>query len=213
MYYFFIFFSLFVVFDSFLSRMLKWKGTYYLVHTFHNILVTFYTFHNTLDSYLLEMKGELSLKVIEILYSLHVYHFFVYYHKINMEERIHHIVCLGLAIPIVCFFFENRNLLGFSFFSTTGPSSIATYLVLFLYKNNLVSKDQSLHVNYICSTYLRNPLILMNVSLIAQFIFLSWRELTTIQLILTSVLLLILYINGVFFQSLVAMSYWKIRNI
>ena len=213
MYYFFIFFSVFVVFDFFLSRMLNLKGTYYLMHALHNIFVSYHTFHNTLDSYLLKMKGELSLQVIEILYSLHIYHFFVYYQKINVEERIHHIVCLGMAIPIVYFFFENRNLLGFSFFSTTGPSSVAIYLVLFLYKNNLVAKNQSLHVNYICSTYLRNPLILMNVSLIAQFIFLSWRELTTIQLILTSVLLLILYINGVFFQSLVAMSYWKIRNI
>lgn len=206
----FLLFSM-TCFDRILSFLFDIKGIYFLFHFFHNIIISTLTFQNVIQVFSLQNEGILDKQVIEWIYALHCYHLILYYRYITFSEKIHHVVSLGVAIPLVLYFFENRNLLGFSFFATTGVASLLHYFSLFLYKNGLVDKSYTVYINYLSNTYIRNPLILMNCSFILQFIqtedYLSQRD-----IFFSLILFFILFWNGVYFQSEVARAYFRLSG-
>ena len=119
----------------------------------------------------------------------------------------------NIILRIVYIFFENRNLLGFSLFATTGWSTVIYYLSLFLSKNNIISKNRALHINFISNTFFRCPLIIFNAAYLLQYLFINKTVITDLETVCTFLLFSILIWNGLYFQYQVSFKYFQTIQI
>lgn len=206
--YFIFFFILFYVSDSFLQSFTDLHGLYYLFHFLHNIIISILTFDNVLESFQYEPpNGVLHPYVIPLVYSLHCYHITNYYSYFRKDDWYHHIFSMIFAVPIVLLCFPNRNLLGFSFFFTTGLPGGLNYLNMFLYKNFLLSKKKQQYFNTILNSWIRCPGILFNCALILQY--LSNYSTDSISFFIGLIPFSILFWNGVYFQNIVLENFYS----
>lgn len=208
---FFIFLFIFIFNDTLLKEYLV-QGRYFLNHALHNLLISALTIKNVYNSITKlnsNAEQELHPLVLPLVYSIHVYHIILYYERINNSEKLHHFLCLFVAVPIVYFNFSNRDLLGFSFFATTGISSIVHYFSLFLYKNNIIKKITTCRINYTSNIYCRCPLVITNCSFLGQYILINSKNFTPTECFCSILVLLILLWNGVYFQKIVIEHYFK----
>jgi hypothetical protein len=151
--------SCFVGTDRVLTKKTKFQGIYYLLHFFHNIIMVFLTFpdvvhtftdfHN-LETYPANMNAALLCK------SLHLYHCICYWRKFRMDDWLHHILMIGIALPIGMYF-DTTPFLGYSLFFTTGLPGGIDYLLLFLNRNGWVSKRTEKEVNTRLNVWIRSP--------------------------------------------------------
>lgn len=209
---FIIFFLCFVSFDTILQNKTNLKGIYYLLHFIHNMFISYFTFTNVVNSFYPELQGGGSLhpNVLSLIYSLHCYHIISYQSYLRLDDWLHHILSMGVAVPLTLYLFPSRNLLGFSFFFTTGIPGGINYLNLFLYKNGWMTKQKQQQLNVSLQSWIRCPGIIMNCAFILQFLILSnysfWMN--YIGVITFS----ILYWNGIYFQNLVMNSFFLNLN-
>jgi len=189
-----------------------WDGIYFFMHTVHNLYIGFLTFPSVQRILCQDYDSNtlLSPSVGGLVYSLHIYHILRYYDRINTPEKIHHIVSLGIVIPLSHLLFSNHDLLALSLFATTGWASVIHYLVMFLYKNRMFSlkKRDVLYVGHLSNTYFRYPLIVFNASFLLQYLTSSFESLSVSQLCSGYLLLCILLWNGYYFRYLVEKSYY-----
>ena len=206
--------EVFIIFDIVMTFFFHLDGIYFLFHGLHNILIGFYTFPHVQNVITMQHdEAQIHPMVFSLLYGLHFYHVIKYHRRINLSEMIHHILCLLVAIPIVYIFFENRNLLGFSLFATTGWSTVIYYLSLFLSKNNIISKNRALHINFISNTFFRCPLIIFNAAYLLQYLFINKTVITDLETVCTFLLFSILMWNGLYFQYQVSFKYFQTIQI
>lgn len=209
---FFFFFILFVTGDAILSKVTNLKGLYYFFHFIHNIIISFLTFHNVLDSFNMKLQAEGSLNeyVLPLIYSLHCYHIVSYSNYFRTDDWIHHILSMGIAVPLTLWLFPSRNLLGFSFFFTTGLPGGINYLNLFLYKNDFITKKRQQRMNVFINSWIRCPGIVMNCAFILQYLYNS--NLSFYMRFYGLVTFAILFWNGVYFQNIVLKSFFSNLN-
>ena len=199
-----------------------WKGIYFLIHALHNVLIGFLTFPSMKrilfqqQNSIFSEESLLSPTVGGMVYALHAYHISRYYHQINTPEKVHHVVSLGIVIPLSHMLFSNHDLLALSLFSTTGWATVVHYIFLFLYKNHMyeLTKKDVLSIGHWSNTYVRYPLIISNASFLIQYLVTSFDQLTTSQIYTGCLLFCILLWNGYYFRYLVEKSYYDavIRN-
>lgn len=184
------------------------QGVYFLYHALHNLFMGFITWKHVTNTIAMENEEErLSSSVYYLVYSIHLYHIIRYIRKISFDEMIHHILCLGIAIPLVNYNFDNRNLLGFSFFATTGWPTVFYYINLFLYKNHSMSKLTMLRYNFFMNTFLRSPFIILNAGFLLQHMI--KEELQFHQVGMSIILLFILVWNALYFQYRITEKYFE----
>ena len=199
----------FIFSDLFIASILGFKGSYFLLHAFHNVLVAFYSFPSVTNALFFHEFYTMDLHLIPLIYALHVYHLLVFYNKINLAEKLHHFLSLGVVIPLVSLFFPNdTSLLGFSFFSTTGIATVLHYVSLFLYKNSLLKKRSVLRIGHMMNTNIRFPLIIANSTCLTQYIVSHYQDFSKEEFLATIILLLILLWNGFYFRFLVETAYY-----
>ena len=151
--------GIFCVVDAFLHRICKLEGVYYALHAIHNALIVYTTVPEvwfTMTDFLHAMRAAPNLYALQICYALHFYHVICYWRKFRFDDYLHHILMIGVALPIGGLL-PSGTLLGFSLFFTTGLPGGIDYFLLFLTRNDWLDRDVEKRVNAHLNVWIRAP--------------------------------------------------------
>ena len=170
---FLLFFLMFYILDDIMVETFEWEGVYFLIHFLHNLMISFWTFPNVVRVLTSNEKDcDIVPFVIPMVYGLHAYHIVAYMEYMRLDDWIHHIVSMGIAVPLTIFYFTNLNILGMCFFFTTGIPGGLNYFNLFLLKNwPGYDKRVQQKINVFLQSWVRCPGIIMTCGFILQNIF------------------------------------------
>lgn len=151
-------FGLFCVADNILTKYTALQGIYYLVHALHNAVIVYSTLPDVIHTWtrFTIQSYEQNMYALELVFALHFYHVFMYWTKFRTDDWIHHILMIGIALPIGGYF-SAGSLLGYSLFFTTGLPGGIDYFLLFLVRNNWLSRTTEKNVNAWLNVWIRSP--------------------------------------------------------
>lgn len=152
-----LFFSGFACLDTLLTRC-GLEGVYYAVHAIHNACIVYFAksdVWNTITNFS-AIDTKPNYITLELCFALHFYHIAYYWRKFRMDDWLHHILMIGIALPIGgCV--PSGTLLGYSLFFTTGLPGGIDYTLLFLTRNNWLNKDTEKKINTYLHVWIRSP--------------------------------------------------------
>ena len=151
-------FTAFTVLDRFIAKS-NWQNPYYAVHSIHNaaiVAVTAPDVYNTFTDLHGLTKYETNWLAVQLCLALHFYHIALYWQKFRSDDWLHHLLMIGVAIPIGCYV-QAHTLMGFSLFFTTGLPGCIDYLMLFLVRNQQLPKYTEKYVNTLLNVWIRSP--------------------------------------------------------
>lgn len=154
-----IIFSTFCLIDRALSRYTNLDGIYYLLHSIHNGAIIYLTgeeVFKTLTDFNYMLLSPKNMLALEFVFALHLYHLVIYWRKFRMDDWLHHILMIGIALPIG-WLANSRSLLGYSLFFTTGLPGGIDYMLLFLNRNNWLNRNTEKVINAWLNTWIRSP--------------------------------------------------------
>jgi hypothetical protein len=93
---------------------------------------------------------------MDFVFALHLYHIALYWRKFRFDDWLHHILMIGVALPIGAYV-DSKSLLGYSLFFTTGLPGGIDYFLLFLTRNNWLNKNYEKNINSWLNTWIRSP--------------------------------------------------------
>jgi len=194
--------------DRALTR-LRLEGVYYAVHTLHNaamvyltapdVYVTFTDFKH-LDRY------PTNRLAISLCYALHLYHCLLYWRKFRFDDWLHHLLMIGVALPIGTLL-EAHTLTGMSLFFTTGLPGGIDYLLLFGVRNGWVSRLTEKGVNRALNVWIRSPGCVAQATLALTFLCSKGVAWSSLAAIFGSLAPLLVYWNGQYFMAQVVADY------
>lgn len=202
-----IFFTL----TDYLMKKFNIEGRYYANHATANAVVVYNTFTHMLSSYniMLPLSNLLSLYTAKyVVYGLHLYHIIIYNNKLRKDDWLHHILMIGVALPLTEFIPQN-NIIGHCLFFTTGLPGMIDYFLLFLVRNNIIKKQTEKMINCKLNLWIRCPGCIMNVTLSIVSMMLYYNMMSRNQLIFGSIILSTVYWNGIYFMNQVVSDYNK----
>jgi hypothetical protein len=144
--------------DSALTK-LGLEGIYYAVHSIHNAGIVYLTAHEvyqTLTDFGSVATAPTNYFAAELVFALHLYHCIYYWRKFRFDDWLHHILMIGVALPIGIAV-PSGTLLGFSLFFTTGLPGGIDYFLLFLTRNLWIHRLTEKRVNAWLATWIRAP--------------------------------------------------------
>jgi hypothetical protein len=151
--------STFSITDLILSRYTQLEGIYYLLHSIHNAGIVYLTGSevvNSLTNFNYILNGTKNLIALQLVVALHMYHIMLYFRKLRFDDWLHHILMIGVALPIGGYV-DSKSLLGYSLFFTTGLPGGIDYFLLFLTRNNLFNRNREKEINAWLNTWIRSP--------------------------------------------------------
>ena len=154
-----IIFSSFCILDRSLNYFTSLDGIYYLLHSLHNGVIIYLTgqeVFNTLTDFNYIRSSSKNMLALECVFALHLYHLAVYWRKFRMDDWLHHILMIGIALPIG-WITNSKSLLGYSLFFTTGLPGGIDYTLLFLNRNNWLNRNTEKAINAWLNTWIRSP--------------------------------------------------------
>jgi len=149
----------FCLIDKGLSRYTSLDGIYYLIHSLHNaaiVLLTEEEVYKSLTDFNYILTSPKNLLALECVFALHFYHVILYWDKFRYDDWLHHILMIGIGLPIG-WITESNSLLGYSLFFTTGLPGGIDYFLLFLSRNYWISRETEKKVNAYLNTWIRSP--------------------------------------------------------
>lgn len=204
--FFFVFLLCYVYIDYCLSD--KIQGKYYLIHSFNNMLIVYYTFPSLLFTYTNFFQHhtyEYNYFPSTISYSLHFYHIIMYYNKLRFDDWAHHIIMM-LSFPLAMALHPG-SLLNHALFYLTGLPGAINYFLLFLCRNGFVTRFFQKQINNYLNLYIRCPGCLSHVTMC--FLSIGFRNYTSVQTVLLIIQCIIVYWNGIYFMNKVIIDYNK----
>ena len=135
---------IFILFD-YLLNMFSIEGRYYINHFIGNMVIVYNTLYCVNNSYkfLCNENNDCDINTIDIsrniIYALHFYHVIWYFNKLRYDDWLHHIIMIGIALPL-SHLADCYNIIGHSFFYIIGLPGGLDYLLLFLVRNNIINK-------------------------------------------------------------------------
>jgi hypothetical protein len=154
-----IIFSSFCILDRALNHFTSLDGIYYLLHSLHNGVIIYLTGQeviNTLTDFNYILSSSKNMLALECVFALHLYHLVIYWRKFRMDDWLHHILMIGIALPIG-WIANSKSLLGYSLFFTTGLPGGIDYALLFLNRNNWLNRNTEKAINAWLNTWIRSP--------------------------------------------------------
>ena len=149
---------LFCLLDVLLTRV-GVQGAYYAIHAFHNACIVYLTTGEVVKT-LLDFNSiqtqPVNYTALELVFALHLYHILLYRSKFRFDDWLHHILMIGVALPIGGLV-PSGSLLGYSLFFTTGLPGGIDYGMLCLVRNKLVGKDTQKRINSQLAIWIRSP--------------------------------------------------------
>lgn len=201
----------FIGIDLFL-RINRIEGRYYFNHFLCNIMVVHNTFSSMLMSYSSfeimnnQITSLYNAKVI--IYSLHLYHVLWYNNNLRRDDWIHHILMIGIVLPLTEIVPQN-NIISHALFFTTGLPGLIDYSLLFLNRNNIINRYFEKRVNTFLNLWIRAPGCIMNCSMSIMAIITNYNQLTNYQLYGGIIMASLVYWNGIYFMAQVLTDYNK----
>ncbi len=191
----------------------KIEGRYYFNHMVCNSLVVYNTFNSMLNSY--DINNIITNQELEslyisrcVVYGLHLYHTIWYYNKLRRDDWLHHILMIGIVLPLTNII-PQHNIIAHGIFFTTGLPGLIDYTLLFLNRNNIVSRYFEKKINSFINVWLRAPGCIMNSCLGISQIISNYNILTNNQFISIIIINSLMYWNGIYFMKQALIDYIK----
>ncbi len=188
------------------------QGRYYGVHAIANGAIISLTWKNFFDAYLLKnlvlnnMDTLTLYKAKSIIYALHLYHILLYYKKMRFDDWLHHILMLGVSLPLTELV-PPTSILGHSMFFINGLPGMIDYTLLFLVRNNHISKYTEKYINRLVNIWIRCPGCIMTTTLIIVNMGMNYNIMSTTQFIASTIMAGCVYWNGIYFMDQVVRDY------
>jgi hypothetical protein len=212
-------FGCFCLADRLLTNLTNLEGIYYLLHTLHNYMIVQLTYdevYYSLTDFNYVQTSEKNIVALQFVFALHFYHLAIYWRKFRFDDWIHHILMIGIALPIGAFA-ESRSLLGYSLFFTTGLPGGIDYFLLFLTRNDWLDKSTEKKVNTWLNTWIRSPGCISHATLTLLLISLQCQK-YTFDWWLGIIAASLTFWNGQYFARQIIENYglyqaWKKHNL
>jgi len=190
-------------------RRLNLKNPYYIVHAIHNAAIVAATasdvYHTFTDLHNITAYPTNWL-AIKLCFALHLYHIILYYQTFRFDDWLHHILMVGVALPIGSIV-PAHTFTGFSLFFTTGLPGGIDYVLLALVRNEVIPSTLEKSINSWLNVWIRSPGCVAMASLGAAC-FLSADIDTNIWALIPCALN---YWNGQYFMRQVVENYARLR--
>jgi hypothetical protein len=164
----------FTILDNILT-ILSFQSPYYAVHAIHNGYIVYSTWDDVVTTFTdfkhLALHSPNYDAAIAVA-ALHLYHILMYRKNFRLDDWLHHILMIFVALPIG-FYVQSSTLLGFSLFFSTGLSGGIDYVLLFLSRNGLLSRGIQKRVNRWLSVWIRSPGCVSHAALNVAYAFMS----------------------------------------
>ena len=197
----------FSLLDKFMECF-KLEGRYYANHTLANAAIVSLTAKNVVDCYLMRFSAtsESLYAPKAIVYGLHFYHMLMYYKKMRFDDWLHHGLMVGVALPLTEIV-PASTILGHSMFFINGLPGMIDYSLLFLARNNVITKYTEKSVNRILNTWIRCPGCVMTTGFILMNVGINYDVMTIQQKMASFAMAGCVYWNGVYFMDQVVRDY------
>ncbi len=196
---------------DYILQKFKIEGRFHFNHMICNSMVVYNTFSSMLLSYNIssvinqeQLSSLYTAKVI--IYSLHLYHTLLYYRYLRRDDWIHHILMIGVVLPLTEIVPQN-HIISHGLFFTTGLPGLIIQFLLFLNRNNIINKYIEKRINAFVHLWIRAPGCIMNncMSLMAVYNY----QLTNYQLYGGIIIGSLVFWNGVYFMGQVVSDYTR----
>jgi hypothetical protein len=138
---------------------LRFQRPYYAVHVIHNVAVTWLTWPDIVTSvtrFQDIQRLPLNWDAVFLVYALHFYHTALYWRAFRFDDWLHHLLMIGVALPLGCLV-PAGPLMGFSLFFTTGLPGGIGYAALWLERNGWLSRLREKQVSQAVNVWIRAP--------------------------------------------------------
>jgi len=145
-----------------MDRMLhafRFQRPYYAVHVLHNAAVVALTWPDLVDTVTRFHEIQRlpnNWDAIYLVYALHFYHTALYWRSFRFDDWLHHVLMIGVALPLGCVV-PAGPLVGFSLFFTTGLPGGVGYAALWLERNGWLSRLREKQISQLMNVWIRAP--------------------------------------------------------
>jgi hypothetical protein len=191
-----------------LMETFNFEGRYYANHTLANAAIVSLTAKDAIDCYLMKFdttSGSLYAPKA-IVYGLHFYHMMMYHKKMRFDDWLHHGLMVGVALPLTEVV-PASTILGHSMFFINGLPGMIDYSLLFLTRNNMISKYTEKRVNRLLNIWVRCPGCVMTTGFILINVGMHYNVMSIQQKIASFAMAGCVYWNGVYFMDQVVRDY------
>jgi hypothetical protein len=165
------FFQTFVLMDMALKRY-RFQNPYYAIHALHNAMIVALTAPDlwiTMTDFKHLELYEPNWTSAYLCFALHFYHIWVYYPTFRFDDWLHHILMVGVALPLGLSV-PSSTLLGFSLFFTTGLPGGIDYALLFGVRNGWLQRLTEKRINKELNVWIRSPGCIAHATLSLLFL-------------------------------------------
>ncbi len=193
------------------------QGRYYFNHVICNSAVVYNTYSSMIASYnILENITPEQLASLDIarvtVYSLHLYHIIWYFRNLRRDDWCHHILMIGIVLPLT-HFTPQGNVIAHGLFFSIGLPGLIDYALLFLNRNNLIHRYIEKRINVFLNLWIRGPGCIMNACITAMNLITYNNDFTNYQINAGIIMLCSVYGNGIYFMEQVVTDYAKYNRL
>jgi len=150
----------------------KLEGRYYAIHAVHNAAIASLTAPNVFQSVTrFSAVEQVATPTIasQLILALHVYHCVMYFDKLRFDDWLHHVLMIGVALPLGLLT-PAGSLMGMSLFFTTGLPGGLDYVLLTLVRNGLLASATEKRANAAIQVWIRSPGCVATATLICAHV-------------------------------------------
>jgi hypothetical protein len=200
----------FTTLDYILTKY-RWQGVYYIVHAIHNALIVRSTWpdvKNTFTNFQELPVYNANQEAIALCFALHIYHILSYRQKFRYDDWLHHILMIGVALPIGAYL-PSSTLIGYSLFFSTGLPGGIDYTLLFGVRNNWLSPLTEKKINNWLNVWIRSPGCTSNAAFTVAYAFMMAEGVIGGYFWLSIIPAALMYWNGQYFMNQVVVDYTR----
>lgn len=186
------------------------QSPYYLIHALHNAHIVNLTWPDVVGTYtgFKELSTfEPNYEAAAYVFALHIYHCLRYWRTFRYDDWLHHILMIGVALPIGVTS-ASSTLLGYSLFFCTGLPGGIDYALLFLTRNGWLHPLREKAVNRWLNVWVRSPGCISHATLTFVYALSSLSASTsTLQKGIAVLPGLLMFWNGQYFMDQIVTNY------
>lgn len=175
---------------------------YYAVHVIHNAFIVALTagdVHTALTDVDSIFARGINWPAVYLCYALHFYHLYEYWRVFHLDDWLHHVLMIGVALPLGCAT-RSGALMGMTLFFTTGLPGGINYALLFAERNGWISRETEKNVNVPVHQWLRGPGCVATATL--SFVLVHSAAAATLwDRIAATVIAALTFWNGIYFTN------------
>jgi hypothetical protein len=152
----------------------------------------------------IETPGK-NILALQFVFALHFYHIALYWRKFRFDDWLHHILMIGIALPIGTYI-DSSSLLGYNLFFTTGLPGGIDYFLLFLVRNGWLDKQYEKQINSWLNVWIRSPGCISQATISLLFMS-SHTTANSLKLWLGMIAIFLTYWNGQYFMRQIVENY------